>query len=255
MATRTRDKKLIEQEQEGAIDLSIFDVGNYLVLSKAADDLGMTKFSASHFEDVIATDILSLAFYCVADEYCPLYQIVDWSADQYLPSEKTFTEGRIVQSLEAISESNISCFLKEFAELPGIYSKQFKEVKEALSAFRTKEDLKKQFEFLQYEGDVEDLEIDSLHHARSRLFIQLLAETLRAYVKKRLKEHEDKFRCEHIVDDWFLIIKGIQLIQVGNGRPYFKKFIEDQREILNFFRIDLKNRQWPDLRKLRSELY
>lgn len=136
-----------------------------------------------------------------------------------------------------------------------IYSKQFKEVKEALSAFRTKEDLKKQFEFLQYEGDVEDLGIDSLHHARSRLFIQLLAETLRGYVKKRLKEHEDKFRCEHIVDDWFLIIKGIQLIQVGNGRPYFKKFTEDLREILNFFRIDLKNRQWPDLRKLRSELY
>lgn len=89
-------KKLIEQEQEGAIDLSIFDVGNYLVLSKVADDLGMTKFLASHFEDVIATDILSLAFYCVADEYCPLYQIVDWSADQYLSSEKTFTEGRIV---------------------------------------------------------------------------------------------------------------------------------------------------------------
>lgn len=99
---------------EDVVNSEIRDAGTDLVLSDIANSLGLSKKLIKVFGEEQSNLLLSLAYYCAAEEDSPLYRAATWSEDQKLPGNVQFTEVEISKLLFTTKIDNITAFLKDW---------------------------------------------------------------------------------------------------------------------------------------------
>ena len=127
-----------------------------------------------------------------------------------------------------------------------IYSNQFKNPEDALTAYNLRREIEKRFVDLKNEEDARRLRVHSLHNLQSRLFIQFISEILRCHILKRLQDEPNVFGEKITVSDILWTIRNIHLIQIGNHRAFYQRPNEKQKAILDFFGISTCNSMWQN---------
>jgi len=152
--------------------------------------------------------------------------------DRFFIVKDTPKRGRKVE----YNEDAIANYKKNHIGWFVLISNKIKDAAEALSVYRNKDAVEKEFDDLKNDLDMKRLRMHTPHSVEGRLFIQFLASILTAWLKNKLREAGwlKKVTLQEVIDE----MKSLREVQPAGKRKRLKTTLTSkQQEILKLYKI------------------
>ena len=116
-----------------------------------------------------------------------------------------------------------------------MYGNKIKDAAEALSVYRRKDAVEKEFDDLKNDLDMKRLRMHTPRSVEGRLFIQFLASILTAWLRNKLREAGwlKNTTLQEVVDE----MKSLREVSVGKRKRLMTTLTSKQQKILNLYQI------------------
>ena len=151
--------------------------------------------------------------------------------DRFFIIKATPKRGRKVE----YNEEAIASYKKNHAGWFVLISNKIKDAAEALSVYRRKDAVEKEFDDLKNDLDMKRLRMHTPRSVEGRLFIQFLASILTAWLRNKLREAGwlKNTTLQEVVDE----MKSLREVSVGKRKRLMTTLTSKQQKILNLYQI------------------
>lgn len=151
--------------------------------------------------------------------------------DRFFIIKDTPKRGRKVE----YNEEAIASYKKNHAGWFVLIGNKIKDAAEALSVYRRKDAVEKEFDDLKNDLDMKRLRMHTPRSVEGRLFIQFLASILTAWLRNKLREAGwlKNTTLQEVVDE----MKSLREVSVGKRKRLMTTLTSKQQKILNLYQI------------------